>query len=81
MTAYDTLGEEGLKHSIVQTGSTAIFLDPGFDISRGSNTFTLNLPVRLDADRRANVYDRLTNFQGGGNLAKWQVLASYTHRF
>jgi hypothetical protein len=59
----------------------SIFLDPGFDISRGSNTFTLNLPVRLDADRRANVYDRLTNFQGGGNLAKWQVLASYTHRF
>lgn len=29
VTAYDTLGEEGLKHSIVQTGSTAIFLDPG----------------------------------------------------
>ncbi|CAG7934710.1 unnamed protein product [Penicillium nalgiovense] len=28
VTAYDTLGEEGLKHSIVQTGSTAIFLDP-----------------------------------------------------
>lgn len=29
VTAYDTLGEEGLKHSLVQTGSTAIFLDPG----------------------------------------------------
>jgi long-chain acyl-CoA synthetase len=28
VTAYDTLGEEGLKHSLVQTGSTAIFLDP-----------------------------------------------------
>ena len=29
VTAYDTLGEEGLQHSLVQTGSTAIFLDPG----------------------------------------------------
>lgn len=29
VTAYDTLGEEGLKHSLVQTASLAIFLDPG----------------------------------------------------
>ncbi|KAL4956167.1 hypothetical protein BDW69DRAFT_159222 [Aspergillus filifer] len=28
VTAYDTLGEEGLAHSIVQTESDAIFLDP-----------------------------------------------------
>jgi len=28
VTAYDTLGEEGLRHSLVQTGSKAIFLDP-----------------------------------------------------
>lgn len=28
VTAYDTLGEEGLKHSLVQTQSVAIFLDP-----------------------------------------------------
>ena len=27
-TAYDTLGEEGLKHSLVQTGAKAIFCDP-----------------------------------------------------
>ena len=29
VTAYDTLGEEGLKHSLKQTQSSAIFLDPG----------------------------------------------------
>ena len=29
VTAYDTLGEEGLKHSLKQTKSEAIFLDPG----------------------------------------------------
>ncbi|EEH38874.2 long-chain-fatty-acid-CoA ligase [Paracoccidioides lutzii Pb01] len=28
VTAYDSLGEDGLKHSLVQTHSTAIFLDP-----------------------------------------------------
>ena len=27
-TAYDTLGQEGLQHSLVQTGSKAIFCDP-----------------------------------------------------
>jgi long-chain acyl-CoA synthetase len=28
VTAYDTLGEEGLKHSLLQTHSKVIFLDP-----------------------------------------------------
>lgn len=28
VTAYDTLGEEGLTHSMVQTRAKAIFLDP-----------------------------------------------------
>ncbi|EXJ54396.1 long-chain acyl-CoA synthetase [Cladophialophora yegresii CBS 114405] len=28
VTAYDSLGEEGLRHSLAQTGSVAIFLDP-----------------------------------------------------
>jgi hypothetical protein len=41
----------------------------------------LNVPVRAYADRRANLYDRVVNVQGGGNLAKWQVLAGYAHRF
>lgn len=28
VTAYDTLGEEGLQHSLAQTHAKAIFLDP-----------------------------------------------------
>lgn len=28
VTAYDTLGEEGLKHSLLETHANAIFLDP-----------------------------------------------------
>lgn len=28
VTAYDTLGESGVEHSLVQTGCTAMFIDP-----------------------------------------------------
>jgi hypothetical protein len=59
----------------------SVLVDPGLELSRGSNTFTLNIPVRVHADRRANLYDRIVNVQGGGNFAKWQLLAGYTHRF
>jgi hypothetical protein len=57
------------------------FVDTGLDLTRGSNTFTLNVPIRAHADRRANLYDRQVDIAGGGNLAKFEVLVSYTHRF
>jgi hypothetical protein len=57
------------------------FVDPGLDLTLGSNTFTLNVPVRVYADRRANLGDRADNKPGGGNLAKLFVFAGYTHRF
>ena len=57
------------------------FVDFGLDLTRGRNTFTLNLPIRAHADRRANLYDREVEIAGGGNLAKFEVLASYSHRF
>jgi hypothetical protein len=59
----------------------AAFVDPGLDLSLGSNTFTLNVPVRVHADRRANLRDRVMNVNGGGNLAKIFIFAGYTYRF
>jgi hypothetical protein len=59
----------------------SVFVDPGVDLSLGANTFSLNIPVRVHADRRANLYDRIIAKHGGGNLAKYQMLVSYTHRF
>jgi hypothetical protein len=59
----------------------SVFVDFGLDLSRGSNTFTLNVPVRAHANREANLYDQQIGIPGGGNLAKFQVLAGYTHRF
>jgi hypothetical protein len=56
-------------------------LDLGLDLTRGSNTFTFNIPIRAHADRRANLYDRTVDVAGGGNLAKYQIFASYSHRF
>lgn len=35
VTAYENLGEEGLRHSLVQTSSAAIFLDPNLIPSLG----------------------------------------------
>ena len=47
------------------------FVDPGLDLSRGSNTFTLNVPVRVYADRRANLCDRAVT--GSGRRQPGQV--------
>jgi hypothetical protein len=57
------------------------FVDPGLELTRGSNTFTLNIPVRVHADRRANLRDRVMDVNGGGNLARTFIYAGYTHRF
>jgi hypothetical protein len=56
-------------------------LDLGLDLTRGSNTFTFNIPIRAHADRRGNLYDRSVDVAGGGNLAKYEIFASYSHRF
>jgi hypothetical protein len=57
------------------------FVDLGLDLSRGSSAFALNVPIRAHADRRANLYDRAVDIAGGGNMAKFQVMASYSYRF
>jgi hypothetical protein len=35
----------------------------------------------VHGDRRANLYDRVVNVNGGGNLAKTFIFAGWTHRF
>jgi len=46
VTAYDTLGEEGLRHSMVATGAKAIFLDPHL-LPTLSNVLTQAKEVRF----------------------------------
>ncbi|PLB48092.1 acetyl-CoA synthetase-like protein [Aspergillus steynii IBT 23096] len=70
VTAYDTLGEDGLRHSLVQTESAAIFCDPVLIPAVGSvlkdaksikyviyNSF--EEPKKEDLDRLKQEYDHL----------------------
>ena len=50
VTAYDTLGEEGLKHSLAQTNAKAIFLDP-------SNITKLINPLKETKDIQIVIYN------------------------
>ena len=59
----------------------SVLVDPGLDWSRGRSSFILNVPVRAHGDRRANLYDRVIDYGGGGNLAKFEVFAGYGYRF
>lgn len=70
VTAYDTLGEEGLRHSIIQTKSKAIFLDAGLLKTVGnclkdaaSIRFLIynvdNEPKKADLDRLRSDYPDL----------------------
>lgn len=56
VTAYDTLGEDGLRHSMVQTKSDAIFLDP--------TLFPSLLNVLKEAKDAANIKYIIYNSEG-----------------
>ncbi|KAJ5172566.1 Long-chain-fatty-acid--CoA ligase 1 [Penicillium capsulatum] len=64
VTAYDTLGEEGLKHSLKQTQSTAIFLDPGLIKSLASVLKEVpsikNVIYNTDTEAKQEDLDNLT---------------------
>lgn len=53
VTAYDSLGEDGLKHSLLQTHSSAIFLDPVL-------LPTLDRILKDAADIKYVIYDTAT---------------------
>ncbi|KAJ5112404.1 Long-chain-fatty-acid--CoA ligase 1 [Penicillium argentinense] len=65
VTAYDTLGEDGLKHSLVQTSSSAIFLDPG--LIKSLTNILKDVPsikhiiYNTDDDVKQDDLDRLKN--------------------
>jgi hypothetical protein len=58
-----------------------IFIDPGASVTRGFGTFSLNVPVRVHANRLRNTFDLATGRHGGGDFAKVVLFASYSRRF
>jgi long-chain acyl-CoA synthetase len=69
VTAYDTLGEEGLRHSMVATGAKAIFLDP--------HLLPTLTNVLKDATEIRHVIYNTQNQVNPGHIEK--LKASYPH--
>ena len=59
----------------------SLYLDPGVSYVRGGNTFTLNIPVMVHQDFMRSQIDVQLNRPGGGDLAKYLIIAQYSVRF
>ena len=57
------------------------YVEPGLTWSAGQNTFSLFVPLRLDANRLRNVYERPRNVDGGGAFARYLVVTSFSRTF
>lgn len=64
----------------VKQAATIVFAEPGLSLSRGANTFTLAVPVRLRANRQKSLLEQRTNALNGGGFAKYLIFASYSYR-
>jgi hypothetical protein len=59
----------------------SLYLDPGFSVSRGHTTFTLNVPLRLHQNFERSLVDIQKGATGGGDLASYLILVGYSVRF
>ena len=57
------------------------YLEPGLSWTMGQYNFSLFVPVRLDANRLRNVYERPRNVDGGGAFARFLVVTGITRTF
>jgi hypothetical protein len=59
----------------------SLYLDPGVSYVHGRNTFTFNIPVMVHQDFMRSHIDMQLNRTGGGDLAKYLIIAQYSVRF
>ncbi len=74
----------GGDNTTIKRTSNIIYADPGLSLTRGNSTFTLNVPIRVRANRTKSLLEaRSTGAAAvnGGGYAKYLVFASYSHRF
>jgi hypothetical protein len=57
------------------------YLEPSLTLTRGRSTVTLNAPVRIYEDFRPSLIDRQLGSAGGGDLARYLLIAGYQVRF
>jgi hypothetical protein len=61
--------------------ATVGFVSPGVGITRGAHTITLSVPVRAYMNFLPSYNDMAAGRPGGGGLARYMILSSYTVRF
>lgn len=59
----------------------SLYLDPGVAMARGHGVFTLSVPVRLHQNFKRSLADIQAGSTGGGDLARYLILAGYSLRF
>jgi hypothetical protein len=77
-TKRDFLG--GGAHEGFRRPGTVGYLDPGLSVTRGSRTFALSIPVRAYKNYRPSYVDLALGSAGGGGLARYLILASFSQR-
>ena len=63
--------------------SRIVYVDPGLSVNRGASRYTLNVPVRVHANRIKSVFEDGATGRlaiNGGGFAKVLIFASYSHR-
>jgi hypothetical protein len=75
---HDLIG--GGDDVTVKRSAYVILADPGLSLTRGSNNFTLSVPVRMMVNRQKSVLEQNTNGTNGGGFAKYLIYASYSYR-
>jgi hypothetical protein len=59
----------------------SLYIDPGVTYIHGRHTFTFNIPVMVHQDFMKSHIDDQLNRLGGGDLAKYLLIAQYSVRF
>ncbi len=59
----------------------SLYLEPGVTLAQRRGSFTLSVPVRVHQNFRRSLVDIELNKPGGGDLARYLVLAGYSWRF
>lgn len=59
----------------------SLYVDPGVTYVRGRHAFTVNIPVMFHQDFKRSQIDVQLNRPGGGDLARYLVIAQYSIRW
>lgn len=59
----------------------SLYLEPGVTLARRGSSFTLSVPLRVHQNFRRSLVDIQLNRAGGGDLARYLILAGYSWRF